>query len=404
MNPVALRSLLFLLALRGGMSGLLAVAEPCLASPPPPNEASPSARWRVGDTWHLAVKSHLSEEVPPRLKTWGIAKPPPWEKRYDVFVAVVGTDSVNGADCWKLDFYATADGKPLDDYSFRLFVGREDQWPRRLICRKGGKTLTINPSATQPLLADTPPGLPWELMPLSGRTPAGGPNPPAHHFRRVERGAALHIERGLNRDGKRLVTVSQEWARGAKWWSEFRRSYGGRVELTATLLTAPEPPPSPRGGDAADPPATKPGRAAPPAQKDSRPAEVSPLASDTRLQVPVNADLNAVPLLRIIELLSGQTSVALEIDPSLAPAERQVGSFAIRGVAAWRVMDSLTTHHVKGARWEVTPANGYRLTPVIAATPEVDGYYWLTRSLVALLALSGVLGFFYLRKRKGVRC
>src|SRR5205807_1368106 len=134
-------------------------------------EASPSARWRVGDTWHLSVKNYLAEEVRPRLKIWGIAKPPPLEKRYDVFVGVVGTESVNGADCWKLDFYAAA-GKPLDDYYFRLFVGRDDQWPRRLICRKGGKTLTISPAATQPLLADTPPGVPWELMPLSGRTPA----------------------------------------------------------------------------------------------------------------------------------------------------------------------------------------------------------------------------------------
>ncbi len=299
---------------------------------------SPSAGWKPGNMWTLAVESYPRDGVKPDKAAGGAAPVP----HYTLHALVTGAHKVGGADCWRVCFVPDKDVPPRLAERWYVSVDRATGWPRNYRKGKGKDLLSIDFAATPPegprFFTNAPAGIPIEVFPLVNNGPTGGAEPrEALTVRRAVDGKDITLEATLEVAGVEEVRVRQHWVEGEKWWRRYERYVKGSKVLSARLTGVP-------------------------AAAEGKTAKGDPyyLRRDPKLQVRVDVrGLNpAVPAL--LDHLHARTGLTLALHPDLEGHRPQLGSVQLAGARAFTVMEMLAEQQMEGGHWDKV-ADGYQL-------------------------------------------
>jgi ElaB/YqjD/DUF883 family membrane-anchored ribosome-binding protein len=163
-----------------------------------------ASHWQLGDSWTVRVDDEPDG---------------PFAKSYLVHIAVTGSESVDGEDCWRLDFERErVPGVPTSDRRHAILVSKKDGRTLRFMAIPAIKTEEGWRMVSQygDLGLALPPGL-TAIVPLE-TAPGRYPEEHGGHVT-VARDQTVDAElEGFT--GDVLWRLQQFWPAGATWWSE----------------------------------------------------------------------------------------------------------------------------------------------------------------------------------------
>ncbi|MCC6694136.1 MAG: hypothetical protein IT365_00770 [Candidatus Hydrogenedentes bacterium] len=205
--------------------------------------------WNVGDSWTVDIELYSRDWAADFSDPKVEAKKniPHILARYSMRIEVSGTESVDGTECWQLDFApirnsVSDDLEVLKDRRYRALVSKRSGSIQKVQILAGEdpampEIVHLDDTA---VLLYPPYGFPIEMIPW-GEESKGA--------RALERTRRLALSRqpvvvdGKQKrycqrvlDGDReVLRVEQTWNDGAKWWKEFTSYRDGHIDLHATL-------------------------------------------------------------------------------------------------------------------------------------------------------------------------
>lgn len=206
-------------------------------------------QWNVGDSWTVDIELYSRDWAADFSDPKVAAEKniPHILARYSMRIEVSGTESVDGTECWQLDFApirnsVSDDLEVVKDRRYRALVSKRSGSIQEVQILAGEdrampEIVHLDDSA---VLLYAPYGFPIETIPWSEDSEGA---------RAAERTTRLALSRqpvvvdGKERrydqrvlDGDREVfRVRQVWTDGAKWWKEFSSYRDGHIDLHATL-------------------------------------------------------------------------------------------------------------------------------------------------------------------------
>lgn len=201
-------------------------------------------KWVVGDTWDVDIILYS--------RGWGLAfSDPKMEERkhkphvlarYTVKIAVTADLKCRDIDCWQLDFIPMEKDKTppgIREQKFRVFVSKENGSMIDIVCLSGENFGEPKPRDIDgiTILRYAPYGFPLEIIPWSTNK-FTGVNKTILTVAKNESilGNEKHKELIVRQGTNEVPRITQKWAKGAKWWSEYERYISGHIELQAKLI------------------------------------------------------------------------------------------------------------------------------------------------------------------------
>lgn len=373
------------------LSTLPSFADPLPAAP----------RWTQGTIWELSVERYSRDW----LKQIGTGRTPgatllagPVAK-YTTRLTVAGEATVEGVECWKLDFGPDQPASRDVATMCSVFVSKQNG--------NGIKTL-VGPTRTEwptvrvgdALVASEPySDFPVEFF-NSNPTPASarpGSLSRAMFAQRKVPGADVR-EFTLVVGAVREYAVKQVWRAGDALWCEYERFYRDHRDLRATARLVSVGPRSSSGLEPSDIVQQKGGSDSP----------LRGLRYDARLQSPLSGTVEKPSVEHILQRIRQATRLQMVCDMNSDADKPFVMSISYHQTPAWSAMEQLAKSELVEGTWEPIEG-GYRLvrhkrfTPEpIPSEPRVTSLtvWYIAAAGVALAAIGAVL--FRWRRRPGV--
>src|SRR5216684_2027461 len=192
--------------------------------------------WKTGDSWHISVELIL-KEPPEKPKISGTEKEKtPIIHQYDMHIVILGTEKVDGANCWKVDFLI-AEKKPPAGLTgrYRVCVDAEDGWPRKAFSFRDYRNLPIDQFDKARCLTTVPVGYPMEIFPAAELRDAKGAK--SSYTLKVTSSPETGVRTAILRTGDdNELEIRQKWKEGEKWWHEYERYRKGNLDLRAHVV------------------------------------------------------------------------------------------------------------------------------------------------------------------------
>ncbi len=265
-------------------------------------------------------------------------------KPYRLHVFVIGSEMIDGRDCWKAQIVPADQFQPEAKHWLMIVWDKETGWPRKVNPVKTNLEPKIQKVGDATFIVDGPAGLPIDMLPMvpPGEFKEGSASV---KFKSTRFGDITVMELSYAVDGKEQFRVRQRWTDGQDWWRYYDKHVDGKLVLRARAFEAPH----------LDDPFTK-------VELEKTAPNDFAMRLDKRLNAFVQIEPNNPPVPHIVERIKEATGLDIELSPELKNHDPLLGQFqgGPKGFLAWQLMEVLRSREIDNGRWEKT-TTGYRL-------------------------------------------
>jgi hypothetical protein len=200
--------------------------------------------WKVGDSWKIGVNLYPSSVRPTSsLPKVTLKNDEPFvQYRYLLDAHVIGNETVNKENCWKIQY--TIDSNTIeirrDSYCF-AWISQKNSSLKQAICKSNSETKLVDIGITKignTTISSSHYGFPVEIL-RPGIDVSIDPNKSRWRTNKTEKSDSndvileLVVVKDPNREPSRFI---QTWTDGSNFWTEFKKYDTGYIELEAYVI------------------------------------------------------------------------------------------------------------------------------------------------------------------------